>query len=367
MSNLLKDLYNQNFYNLVADTLSEHLVGFDKPSFLSEIYIESFPELELKQRTTHTADVFAKFMPADFRKAPPILLAIIEAFESLNITSDNLPFLFLPEYVERYGIDHFRQATAIIEKLTPFITCEFAVRPFLIRYQSEMTEQMYLWTQHSHRRVRRLASEGARPRLPWGVALNCFKEDPSPLLLIYEKLMDDECEWVRKSVANSLNDVAKDNPEVVISFASRYLGMTKQRDQMIKHACRTLLKRADPTALSLFGYNSSYFKLNKFELLRDKVQIGRELEFCFDLTNVSEQNALIRLEYAIGFLKANGKQSKKVFKISERLIEANGKLSIIRKQSFKAVSTRRLYPGTHTVSLILNGKEFATLPFELKG
>lgn len=365
MSTLFKDLYNESFYNFVADTLSDIVVGFDKPSFISEIYISNFSELELKQRTTHTADVFAKFMPSEFTDAVPILLSIIEAFESQGVAQDNLPYLFLPEYVERFGIEHFNESTTVIEKLTPFITCEFAVRPFIIKYQDEMMTQMLTWSNHSHRRVRRLACEGARPRLPWGVALTCFKTEPLSLVPIYENLMDDECEWVRKSVANSLNDVAKDNPQVVIDFAQRYLGISKQRDQMIKHACRTLLKKADPTVLSFFGYDSSAFRLNKFEVLSNKVPIGGELEFGFELENTFNKDALLRMEYAIGFLKASGKQMKKVFKISERVIEAQCQLSMTRKQSFKIVSTRKLYQGAHSVSLIINGKEMKSLPFEL--
>jgi 3-methyladenine DNA glycosylase AlkC len=214
-------------------------------------------------------------------------------------------------------------------------------------------------------KVRRFASEGCRPRLPWAMALPKFKKDPTLIFPILEKLKNDPSENVRRSVANNLNDISKDNPKLALDIYEKWLGQSEQVDWIVKHACRTLLKAGNKRAMLLFGYGDpSHLKLENFKLDKEKLAIGETMNFSFDLILEEKRSKKIRLEYAVYFKKANSKLSKKVFKIAENNYEP-GRISIKRKQTFIDMSTRKHYPGEHRISIIVNGVEKARLPFEL--
>ena len=370
MAELFKNLYNKYFYL----TLSQHLKGclanssaqrFNEQAFMGLMLCDNFEKLELKERMSHTNAVMHQFMPTDFSQAADVLIKLIESLSKADITEGSVEYMFLPEYLETYGIEHYQKSVEVMEQITKFTSGEFAVRPFLIKYPEKMLAQMILWSEHEHHLVRRLASEGSRPRLPWAIALQTYKKNPTDILPILHQLIDDPTEIVRRSVANNLNDIAKDNPQVVIDFVKEYIGKSEQFDRTLKHASRTLLKQACPDTLALFGYDSKGIELTDFEVITDNVNFGDYAEFCFTLKNTSTISKKIRLEYGVYFLKENGLLSKKVFKISERNLAANETHQVHRKQSFKAISTRVYYAGKHQVSIILNGKEFAPKDFVL--
>jgi len=365
MPEAFKDLYNEKFYLTLAIHLNKCLVNFDEAIFMQRMLSDNFEQLALKERMTHTKEVLHQFMPDNFSEATSVLVSLITSLSDAGIKEDSVEYMFLPEYIETYGIDDYQTSIQAFEKITQFTSAEFAVRPFLIKYGQKMLSQMYLWCEHSHYMVRRLASEGCRPRLPWAIALKTYKLDATLLLPILHSLFDDPTEIVRRSVANNLNDIAKDNPNVVIEFAKQYLGKGTQSDRNIKHACRTLLKQACPETLALFGYDSTDIDLVEFKVLTEKVVMGSHADFAFAIKNNSENTKKIRLEYGLYFIKKNGQLSKKVFKISERLLAANELHQVQRKQSFKPISTRIYYPGIHQVSIILNGKEFIAKYFKL--
>ncbi len=375
-----KNLYNERFYLTLARHLDKCLTGFNQQKFMALMLCDNFVQLELKERMSHTKEIVHHFMPADFAQAADVLIELITSLTQSGIKEGSVEYMFLPEYIETYGIEHYQTSIAAFEKITQFTSAEFAVRPFLIKYGEPMLAQMFLWSKHPHYLVRRLASEGSRPRLPWAIALQEYKKSPKPILPILHALIDDPTEIVRRSVANNLNDIAKDNPELVIAFAQQYLApqelskqqlaeknsaIDEQRKRTIKHACRTLLKQACPEVLTLFGYDSTDIDLIEFKILTDKVAMGAHAEFIFSLKNNTVKEKKVRLEYGLYFLKKNGQLSKKVFKISERIFAANELHQVQRKQSFKAISTRVYHLGKHQVSIILNGKEFAPIDFEL--
>ena len=370
MAELFKNLYNQDFYL----TLSEHLKGclanydvdaFNEQEFMTLMLPDNFDALELKERMSHTNAVMHQFMPTDFSQAADVLVKLIASLTKAGITEGSVEYMFLPEYLETYGINNYQKSVEVMEEITKFTSGEFSVRPFLIKYGNQMVEQMIAWSKHEHHMVRRLASEGSRPRLPWAIALQEYKKNPVELLPILHQLIDDPTEIVRRSVANNLNDIAKDNPQVVIDFVKEYLGKSEQFDRTLKHACRTLLKQACPETLTLFGYDSTDIELLDFKVVTPEVNFGDYAQFNFTLKNTSSQRKKIRLEYGLYFLKKNGQLSKKVFKISERILAAHEAHQVHRKQSFKAISTRVYYPGKHQVSIILNGKEFLAKDFVL--
>lgn len=365
MSALFKDIYSFSFYENFCGILSKTLPSFDKEEFLTLIFDENFQTLELKERMTHTAKVLHCFLPPDFCKAVKVIKQIILNLQHSGVEEASIEFMFLPEYIALYGIDHYEDSVAAIEFVTQFTSCEFAVRPFILKYEEKMLRQMLIWSNHSNNKVRRLASEGSRPRLPWAMAIPFLKKDPTPILPILENLRLDDCEIVRRSVANNLNDISKDNPQIVIDLAIKWQGISKETDAIIKHACRTLLKKAHPEIMNYYGLDSDSIKAEEFFIKTPVVKIGENLEFSFSVSNQTENPKIVRLEYGLYYKKNNGNNAKKVFKISERAFKPFEKSVINRKQSFRLITTRKFYEGEHKLSIIINGKEKSTLNFEL--
>jgi 3-methyladenine DNA glycosylase AlkC len=365
MSTLLKDLYSQSFYNQLSIPFKNSIPGFDKKSFLNKIFTPAFKEYELKERMAHTAHVLHHFLPKDYSKAAPLLIELIEAIKKEGPVASSIEYLFLPEYIYLYGLDHYKESVLAMEQVTQFISCEFAVRHFIVRYEAKMIPQMLKWSTHTSLHVRRLATEGCRPRLPWAMALPSLKKDPTPILPILENLKKDSCEVVRRSVANNLNDISKDNPDIAIAIAKKWKNQSPETNAIIKHGLRSLLKAGHPEVLKYYQLNADNLTIDRFIIKNKKVKIGDHLEFEACITNNGKKKVTVRLEYAIHYLRNNGSLSKKVFKISEREIAAKEKWEITRRQSFKLITTRSFYKGKQKVSMIINGSESNALSFEL--
>ena len=357
MAELFKDIYCTAFYEQFSDVLTKVLPDFDSVVFKQMIFNGSFAEYELKQRMHHTAVVLHHFMPQDFSSAVITLKHIVDELGRQGIQERSVEYMCLPDYIETYGLDHYDSAVDGFEYVTQFTSCEFAVRAFIIRYPAEMLAQMLAWTTHKSRHVRRLASEGSRPRLPWAMALPEFKKDPTSLLPILTALKQDDCEVVRRSVANNLNDIAKDNSDVVVRIATQWLGDNVLTDKLVKHACRTLLKQAQPEIMALFGFQQGLITLTEMAISTPVVKVGGKLNFDFTIVNTSAQAQKLRLEYGLYYLKKNGTLARKVFKITERVIAGNTQEQITRHQNFKVISTRVFHLGTHKLSIIINGQE----------
>lgn len=363
MSTLFKDIYSEDFYNKFSEVLKHVISDFDEIKFKELIFNEKFNDYELKERMKHTARVLHYFLSDNFQEATLTIKKIIDNLIIKNIKEESVEFMFFPEYISMYGIEDYDNSIIAFEFITQYTSCEFAVRPYIIKYENKMLKQMTLWSKHSHHMVRRLASEGSRPRLPWAMALPNLKRDPTPILPILNNLKDDETEIVRRSVANNLNDISKDNPSVVIEISNQWINKSKERNSLVKHACRTLLKEANSEILTLFGFDTTNIHLDNFSIITPSLKIGEKLEFSFNILNSSEKDRKIRIEYGVYYKKKNGTLSKKVFKISEREIHKNSSIEINRQQSFKLITTRKFYVGTHQLSIILNGKESHRLNF----
>ena len=365
MAEPLKYLYNQQFFNQFTEALQHTIPDFNKESFLNKIYNDEWDNKELKQRMRHIATVLKDVFPTDYKKS---IAKIIELVNYLKQNHPNLSFeyMFLPDFIEQYGLSDYETSVKAFEEVTQFTSCEFAVRPFIVKYPTKMMAQMLIWSKHKHHGVRRFSSEGCRPRLPWAMALPEFKKDPSAIIPILENLKNDSSEFVQKSVANNLNDITKDNPDIVINLIKKWQGKSKNTDWIIKHGSRTLLKQGNLEVMQLFGFGSvQNIKTENFEIVTPKVKIGELLEFEFLLLNNNEANTKIRLEYGLYYQKANGTLSKKVYKISEKKYQPNSKTQVKKKQSFRLISTRKFHVGLHQLSIIINGIEFNKIDFEL--
>lgn len=357
MAEPLKNLYNKQLITRLGREISQHHPGFDEKSFSRSVFNKDWKDKELKQRMRHIAQSMQLHLPADYKKAIAILKPVAAKFSGFE-------FMFFQDYVECYGLDDFTTSIPALEHFTKFSSSEFAVRAFILQDEKRMMKQMLHWAKSDNHHVRRLASEGCRPRLPWAISLPAFKANPKSVLPILQTLMKDESEYVRRSVANNLNDISKDNPDIVLDWASRWLGKDDSTDKLIKHACRTLLKQGDQKTLSLFGFAEvSHIDFHQFKV-QPKVTSGDKLLFSFSLKSQNGPLGKCRIEFAIDFVKANGSLARKVFKIAESDYAANEK-RVEKYYSFKQISTRKYYSGKHQLTIIINGMDQKSKYFEL--
>ncbi|USB31834.1 DNA alkylation repair protein [Paenibacillus sp. YPG26] len=354
----LKDLYSRDFFDQFVCIVKEAYSLFDEQTFLNLIYDDAWEDRELKQRIRHIAATLTRTLPDRYGDAIGILTEIAPKCKGFE-------YLFFPDFVELNGLEHYDISIRALEHFTSSSSSEFAVRPFIIQDPERMMQQMLKWSSSDSEHVRRLASEGCRPRLPWGISLTLFKQDPQPILPILEALKEDTSEYVRKSVANNLNDISKDHPELVLDIAKEWNGHNPNTDWIVRHGLRTLIKRGNPQALALFGLGDcSALEVQVLTVINPSVIVGDYLHFSFDILNQSDEPRKVRIEYEIGYMRSNGQLSLKRFKLSERLYNP-GVTTIVKKQSFKPITTRKYYPGMHRLGIIVNGQEMATVPFEL--
>ena len=358
MAELLKEVYSHDFIDSVATQFAVAYPDFEKQRFIDCIFDEHWQQKELKARLTFIAQSLQQFLPQDFQQSTTILRQVAPFYSGYEA-------MFFPAFIELFGLDEYQVSIECLAFLTQFSSAEFAVRPFIVKYPEQMMAQMLLWAGSSNKHVRRLASEGCRPRLPWASALPAFKKNPAAILPILECLKDDDEDYVFRSVANNLNDISKDHPQLVASIAHSWLAgkPSKNRYWLVKHACRGLLKSAHPEILPLFGFRSpTHISVNNL-VVDEVVALGENLDFSFSLSSVKVLGNC-RVEFVISFMKSNGQQADKIFKISESDIKGSAKF--FHKQfSFRTISTRKYYPGEHQVGIIINGVLMEKQPFLL--
>lgn len=355
MAELLKDVFDKKFITALAANLKQVYTKFNQQAFIKAIFKKGWKEKELKQRIRYISENMQQGLPADYKKAIAILMPVSDNYTGLQ-------HMIFPDFVELCGIDDLATSIDAMAHFTVNSSSEFPVRYFIIKYEKQMMAQMKKWANSKNEHLRRLASEGCRPRLPWAIGLPKYKNDPSVVLPILEKLKNDKSEYVRRSVANNLNDISKDNPDMVIKIAKQWQGISPETDKLIKHGCRTLLKQGEPKILQLFGFKTpKNIELKKFKVTKE-IQLGEEIEIAFSLQTDKPKLGLLRIEYIIEFVRQNNKTGKKVFKISEGHYTESER-NILKKHSFKPISTRKYYAGEHRVSVVVNGMVLNTKKF----
>jgi 3-methyladenine DNA glycosylase AlkC len=360
MPERLKDQFFTNeSVEAMADTIKDVYPGFDKKRFIKLVFEGGVRDLELKAMMRHTTECLHQVLPASYKKAVGILEEVAPAVKGFEA-------MCLPDYVELYGLDNWESSLRALAFFTKFSSSEFAIRPYIIKDVRRTMAFMEKLAEDEDEKVRRFASEGCRPRLPWAMAIPAFKKDPRLVIGVLDKLKDDDSECVRRSVANNLNDISKDHPELVLDLCEKWYGTSEQTNWIIKHACRTLLKAGDKRAMLLFGFgDSKSIAIENFTVDKKSVAIGDGITFCFDLAVRTEKSCKVRLEYIVFFTKANGKTSRKIFQISERTYNS-GRHRIKRRHSFADLSTRKHYPGDHDLAIVVNGVEKARTTVKLE-
>ncbi|MCP5046784.1 MAG: DNA alkylation repair protein [bacterium] len=360
MPEQLKNIFfSRESINSIAELVGKFYPDFDGGRFVGLVFDEDWESKELKERMRHMTQCMHETLPLSYPDAIEILKKVapfVKGFEGM----------VFPDFVELNGQEEWEVSLEALGYFTSYSSSEFAIRPFLDRDPERVMGYMLAWAGDEDPGVRRFASEGCRPRLPWAMALPKFKKDPSLILPVLETLKDDPSEFVRKSVANNLNDISKDHPELMLDISEKWYGKSKNTDWIVKHACRTLLKAGNKRAMMLFGFaDPANVGVENLETGSGALKIGENMVYSFDLRVKGNGKSLLRLEYAVYFMKANGKLSRKVFKITENNYKP-GIHSFAKRHSFKNLSTRKHYPGEHRIGIIVNGVEMAAVSFQLE-
>ena len=353
----LKNLYSAEWLDQLITDIGRHAPDFPAKQFRSAVLNTSWKSLELKQRSTRIAEELGKFLPGSFREQTALLLEATRGYRGFQAVA-------FSEFVAVYGLEDPDFSRTALEQFTCLCTAEFAVRPFLSSDLESTLGWFRKWATHPDEHVRRLASEGIRPRLPWGAGVPELKKDPEPILEVLEHLYLDESEYVRRSVANNLNDISKDHPDRVLEFVGQLDWQAPYTEKLAKHALRTLLKKGDKRALDLFGYHDAVtLECKGIHSNKDRYSMGEEMVWQSELQ--ARGTGRLRLEYRLNFIKANGSPGPKIFQLGEHVIEGKKRILLKRKYAFRDLSTRKHYPGKHRLELIANGKVVATLQVHL--
>ncbi len=355
---LRKSVFNEELITHLSDTFSREMSSFDQKAFHELVFQQDWEDLALKERMRRITFSMHEVLPDDYEEALHILYKAAPTVGGLQGT-------VFPDYVELYGLNDWEASIKALAFFTPFSTSEFAVRPFLIQDQKRMLQQMIEWAGDENHHIRRLASEGSRPRLPWGRSVPALKQDPKQTLPILEQLKRDESLYVRKSVANHLNDISYIEKDWMLDVMKSWYGKDAKTDWIVKHACRSLLKKGDSEALSLFGYGDDPGVIvTGLGLHPHTITIGDSIDFSFELS--VEKPMPLRIEYGIHYVKAKGNRTQKVFMLKNVQAKAGQTLTVIKKHAFKDLSTRKHYSGTHTLSVIVNGVVKAEADFVIE-
>ena len=318
--------------------------------------------LELKARVIHVADALAVTLPEHFPEAAAVISRTLESPDF-----DGWVVYPVDDYVARHGIDYPEVSLPLMALLTPRWSCEFAIRPFIEEHPKLTFEYLDRWIESPDEHLRRLVSEGSRPRLPWGAQLKGFIEDPSPTIALLDRLVDDPSLYVRKSVANHLNDIAKDHPDLAVSTARRWLdegGFRERREWIVRHGMRSLIKAGKPEALALFGYDHrAEVDIAYFRVTPESIRIGEAVTIEFSLT--APQSTPVMVDYRVHHAGANGVRSPKVFKLKSVTLEPGTETNFSRDHRIREVSVRRIYPGPHLIEVQVNGRVLAAATVEV--
>ncbi|MCL2847290.1 MAG: DNA alkylation repair protein [Firmicutes bacterium] len=356
----IKNMLSPSALKEFAEAIKSVYSPFDIDGFCAATMGDTWDELELMARGRKISKTLGDFLPSKYEDAIAVIDKVVKVFQGFAAFS-------FPEFVIIYGQapEHWDVSIAALGRYTEHFSAEFAVRLFIIANEEKMMAQMREWSRSDNEHLRRLSSEGCRPALPWGIALVKYKKDPSPVLPILEQLKADPSLYVRKSVANNLNDISKTHPELVVEIAKGWYGDNEKTNWIVKHGLRTLLKKSNADALAIFGLgNADAVDVSDFAISASSVTHGGDITFSFVITAKSDTKA--RLEYGIDYMKANGKQSRKIFQISEIPLKEGQTKSYTRKHALADHSTRKHYMGAHAVTLIVNGAERGTLEFILE-
>ncbi len=363
----MKDGLNKDAVIRLAVAIEKTTSKFQTKAFVTAA-CQGLDTLELKDRVIHVADTLASYLPTDIPGSLAALRQIPDHWDSGDQDDPLRGFAAWPlfMFVSRHGLDHFDDSLETLRVMTHMFSAEFAVRPFIKQDPARSLEIMGEWVKDPDEHVRRLVSEGSRPRLPWGERVTVFDADLTPILGLLEILRDDPSEYVRRSVANHLNDIAKDHPEVVLDTAEQWLiDAGPERVRLVRHALRTLVKNGSPRVWLLLGYTSNPEVEVLLQLSKTQVAIWGSQEISVKMKSTCSTNQKLVVDFIVHHRKASGLLRPKVFKLRDIELPAKGSVTFIKKVPFRLITTRRYYPGRHRIEIVVCGEVVAGEDFEL--
>lgn len=383
MADAFKELINTQTVRDTGTHLQRVWPAFERARF-EALASAGLAGLEMKARAMQLADALQATLPmhsaAEFEHACSVMEASLAPARDPD--DDQLPprqsqdglagwvVWSLGEVVARVATqdaDRLPRALQALHALTQRFTAEFAIRPLLHHHADHLWPTLLRWTRDPSAHVRRLASEGSRPRLPWGLRLSALVADPRPTLPLLAALQDDPSAYVRRSVANHLNDIAKDHPQLVVDWLHTHLpGAPPARRALLKHACRSLIKQGHPQVLAAWGHGAPLQGRATLRLSAETVRVGESLTLTVTLNSHSDSAQPLLIDYVVHHVKANGSLTPKVFKAWTLTLPPGAERTLNKTHSLRPISTRRYHPGTHHIGLQVNGHLLAEAAFELR-
>lgn len=368
MAEPLKNHFGIEIPRRIAGMISGVFPAFDSEGFIRRA-MDGYEALELMPRGRKIARALRAHLPDSYPEAIEILIASLGPKHEGTSDLGMATFLYLPHvfFVADYGLDDFEPSMRAQYELTQRFSAEFSIRSFLERHPAETLARLRLWTADPNPHVRRLVSEGTRPRLPWARRLGQFQKDPRPVLDLLQLLKDDPDLYVRRSVANNLNDIGKDHPSLLVETARNWMGeASEERRWLIGHALRSALKKGEPGALAVMGFaETPRVALARVQLNPPCVALGGAMKVGFELTNTGSRIQRILVDFQIHFVKADGRTRPKVFKLKSVELAPGETVCMGKTVSLAQMTTRRHYAGTHRVDLLVNGECMPLGSFEV--
>jgi 3-methyladenine DNA glycosylase AlkC len=358
---VLKDiLFNQAKFALIASQIKAVYADFSCDDFIDEI-LKNYQNLELKQRILLIAKILQKYLPKNYEKALEILLKSLPRPLNPSLQDNDFgDFIYASysEFIAQNGCkkQYLEISLNALKQVTMRFSAEYAIRDFLNNFPNETLEFLKNCSLDKNYHVRRLASEGLRPKLPWGKKINiCYKKAAE----ILNNLYFDNCRFVVRSSANHLNDIAKIDAEFAINILKTWQKQKKASEKelnfIISHSLRSLVKQGDKQALQMLGINDEVdFEISDF-FYKKNVKLGENLEFSFDLMAKKDVKAIIN--YKIYFqTKAQKLGIGKVFLTKKCNLRVGEKINLSKKHLIKNLTTRKIYLGVHKLEILVNGK-----------
>jgi 3-methyladenine DNA glycosylase AlkC len=364
----LKDQFGPSAPRAIAMMISAVHSAFPRAAFLRDALADYGP-LSLTARGLHVATALRTHLPTDYPRAVEILVASATQPHDHRASGGMASFLYMPHlfFVAKYGLDDFEVSMRAQHALTQLFTAEWSIRAFIERHPEKTLARLREWTADPSHHVRRLVSEGTRPRLPWAPRLRAFQKDPRPVIELLELLKDDPELYVRRSVANNLNDIGKDHPVLLAQVAKRWLrGAGEQRRWIVNHALRSAVKRADAGALGALGYGGkAAVKLRRIDVPAT-ARIGGTARIGFEIHNPGRKVQRVMADMVVHFVKARGTGAK-TFKLKALTLKPGESVAVGKSIALKQLTTRKHYPGRHRIDALLNGQRLPLGSFLLKG
>ncbi|WP_248752050.1 DNA alkylation repair protein [Pseudomonas sp. MWU15-20650] len=355
----LKEIFNVERLQHIATEMTAVYPAFDAKGFLQHAQA-GLAELSVMQRMARVSESLHAVIPLDYPQTLKRLYALAPRLNSAFVS------LFLPHFVASYGLDDFKRSMAALKYFTSFGSSEFAIRAFLQQDLHRTLTVMQQWAHDDNEHVRRLASEGSRPRLPWSFRLADVQANPRLCASILDNLKADSSLYVRKSVANHLNDITKDHPDWVLSLIESWDLGNPHTAWIARHALRSLIKQGNSRALTIMGAGAkAEVTIDQLTITPAVITLGERINLSFNLESTATHAQKLVVDYAIDYVKSAGHSASKVFKLKAFTLGAGERQHLSRGQHIRELTTRKHYPGKHAVHVLINGEKLGSAEFEL--